>query len=87
MGADARDAQRGVTIDAAYHIGMDDRLGSLAPGKYADFVILDRNPREQDPEKILDIVVKATWLSGQEKWNLAQGDHKPIDYTVPVFDA
>ena len=84
---DVDTALRGVTIDAAYHVGMDDRIGSLAPGKYADFVVLDRNPRAEDPERLLDIKVQATWLAGREMWNAASGEHKPIDYAVPVFDA
>jgi predicted amidohydrolase YtcJ len=84
---DVATALRGVTIDAAHHLGMDDRVGSIVPGKYADFVILDRNPMTQPPERLLDIQIKGTWLNGREQWNAASGGHKPIDFAVPVFDA
>lgn len=49
------DALRALTIDAARQIDMDDKIGSLEEGKYADFIILDRNPLEipiADLEKI-----------------------------------
>jgi len=35
---------RAVTIGSAETIGRQDEIGSLATGKYADLVILDRNP-------------------------------------------
>lgn len=37
-------ALRAITIEAAQVIGMDAMVGSLAPGKKADFAVLDRDP-------------------------------------------
>ena len=37
------EALRAYTIDAAYAAFQEDRLGSLAPGKLADLVVLDRD--------------------------------------------
>ncbi len=43
-GLDGRDALKAVTINAAEMLGVDARVGSLAPGKDADIVIRDRHP-------------------------------------------
>jgi hypothetical protein len=58
-------AIRAVTIDAAYAMFFDDKVGSLEVGKYADLVELDGNPRTTDPAKIPQIKVMATWLEGK----------------------
>ncbi|MEP0522181.1 MAG: amidohydrolase family protein [Hyphomicrobiales bacterium] len=62
-------ALRSVTIDAAYQIGMEDRLGSITPGKHADLVVLDTNPLESEPSKLRDIGVQSTWLAGECVWS------------------
>ena len=54
-----------VTIDAAYIIGMEDKVGSIEPGKYADFVVLKDDPQTVRKEKIKDIPVLGTILGGR----------------------
>lgn len=58
-------ALRAVTIDAAYVLGIEDQVGSLEPGKWADFAILDEDPFEVDPMRLKDIGVWGTALAGR----------------------
>jgi len=39
-------------------------IGSLEPGKRADFTVLDRNPLSVDPEQITAVQVLATVMDG-----------------------
>jgi predicted amidohydrolase YtcJ len=60
----ARDALALYTTRAAYSCHRENEIGSLEPGKFADFVILDRNPLEVEPAQITDLQVLATVLGG-----------------------
>lgn len=60
-----REALRGFTLDAAYSAFQEEELGSLEPGKLADFVILSHNIMEVRPPAILDTEVVATYLGGE----------------------
>jgi predicted amidohydrolase YtcJ len=60
----ARDALALYTTGAAAAMHRDDEIGSLAPGKLADFVVLADNPLRTVPERIADIPVLATVVDG-----------------------
>jgi predicted amidohydrolase YtcJ len=61
------DAIRAITIDAAYQIFADDKVGSLEVGKQADFVVLEKNPRTTPAADIRNIKVKETWVGGKKQ--------------------
>jgi hypothetical protein len=61
----ARDALRAFTLDAAYLAHEDYLKGSLAPGKLADFVVLDGDPLAMSPEEIKNIRVEQTVVGGE----------------------
>jgi hypothetical protein len=42
----------------------------LEPGKFADFVILENDPRRVTPTKISEITVLETWMNGQSVYQL-----------------
>ena len=61
---DVARAMKMVTIDAAYTLGVEDKVGTIETGKFADFTVLDEDPQAVDPMKIKDINVFATILGG-----------------------
>ena len=60
-----RDALALYTTEAAFAMRRERDIGSLEPGKLADFVLLDRSPLDTEPERIADIRVLATVVGGQ----------------------
>ena len=61
----ARAALALYTRHAAFAMHRETEIGSLEPGKLADFAVLDRNPLDVDPERITDIRVLATAVDGK----------------------
>jgi len=57
-------AIRAVTSEAAWQLFSEHEVGSLEPGKLADLVILDRDPRKVQADQIKDIRVLETWMDG-----------------------
>jgi predicted amidohydrolase YtcJ len=54
-------------VVAAIHDEIGRRgAGSLEVGKYADFVVLSADPRSVPPERIADLVVRATFLAAEQ---------------------
>lgn len=68
LGAEERipvyEALRAVTIGAAHQIKMDHEVGSIEPGKLADFAVLEDDPLAVDPMALKDIPVWGTVLGG-----------------------
>ena len=58
-------AIRGFTIEAAWQLRMEDKIGSLEVGKYADLVVLDKNPFDVDLKKLSEINVLKTMMNGE----------------------
>ena len=61
-----REALLAVTKQAAAQYGEADKKGSLAPGKNADFILIDRDPFRTAPEELKDIQVLKTFCRGRE---------------------
>jgi adenine deaminase len=58
-------ALKAVTLDAAYSLRLEKDVGSIVPGKLANFTILADNPVTIDPMKIKDIKVWGTVQEGR----------------------
>lgn len=63
-----REALSGFTTGAAYAAGMENRLGRLSPGYYADLVVLDEDPFVCDPDILLSMKSVATMIGGEWVW-------------------
>jgi hypothetical protein len=53
------------TLDAAASIHREHELGSLESGKFADLIILDRDPRTTPVEEVPQIKVDGVWIGGE----------------------
>ncbi len=58
-----------VTINPAWQLRMEDKLGSLEVGKYADIVVLDKNLFDIDATDISEVNVLMTMMDGRITYN------------------
>jgi predicted amidohydrolase YtcJ len=56
------------TRGAAYAGFAEDRIGSLEPGKWADFILVDRDPTAVDAQSLARTEVIETWVGGKKVW-------------------
>ena len=62
-------ALRAFTLGAAHAGFAEDKIGTLERGKYADFVLIDRDIfAGATPEQIRDTKVLQTWVAGTRAW-------------------
>ncbi|MGO9931206.1 MAG: amidohydrolase [Steroidobacteraceae bacterium] len=63
------EAFRAFTLNAAYAEHQENTLGSLEPGKWADFIVIDRDLFKIPPADIWKIRVEQTWLAGEKVYS------------------
>ena len=66
------EALHSFTLAAAYSANQENRLGSLEKGKWADFIMIDRNYFTVPASEIDDIEVVATWVGGRKVFDAAE---------------
>jgi len=73
QGLTRAEALHSFTLAAAYAAHQEDRMGSLEPGKWADFIIVDRDYFDIPNSGIDDIQVIETWVGGKRVFNANDG--------------
>ncbi|MBV1910804.1 MAG: amidohydrolase [Kangiellaceae bacterium] len=61
-------ALRSFTLDAAYAAHQEKVLGSLEPGKWADFILVDRDMIKDKPQDMWKTNVQQTWIAGELRY-------------------
>ncbi len=61
------------TLNAAKALRLDQQIGSLAPGKQADLIVLDRDVFEVSDEQLFDTQVLQTFFAGKAVYGAEQG--------------
>jgi predicted amidohydrolase YtcJ len=56
------------TRGAAHSGFAEDKIGALEPGKWADFILVDRDPTKVDAQQLARTEVLETWVSGKKMW-------------------
>lgn len=63
---------RSFTLDAAFAAHQEDQLGTLEPGKWADFIVIDRDFFTVDASEIWQTEVLQTWVAGEKVFDINQ---------------
>lgn len=69
-GMDRQSALESITIKGARMLDLDDRIGSLTPGKDADFIVLDGDPFSIYTDNL------QTWVEGRKVFDLSLPDDR-----------
>lgn len=62
----------GFTRDAAWAGFAEGKIGSLEPGKYGDFILVDRDVSRVSPHDLARTKVLETWIAGKKVWERAR---------------
>jgi predicted amidohydrolase YtcJ len=69
------------TAGAAFAGFAEGRFGRLAPGEWADFVVLDADPLTADPADLREIRVLETWVGGRKVFEASPRSERAADRT------
>ena len=63
------EALRGFTGSVAYGAFLEDKAGVIAEGRFADWVVLDRDIMKIDVEDLRNLEVQETWVGGKKVYS------------------
>lgn len=71
------EALHAFTRGAAYAGFAEQKIGTLEPGKWADFIIIDRDPIKVDAQSLARTEVLETWVGGRKVWSRGPSPSRP----------
>jgi predicted amidohydrolase YtcJ len=71
---DAAAALAAMTRGVASLAPREGQRGSIAPGQWAEFALLDRDPLAVDPDALLETEVLGTWVGGRRVWPRSEAE-------------
>src|SRR5437868_4254039 len=71
------EALRAYTRGAAYAGFAEGKIGALEPGKWADFIIIDRDPTKIDAQSLSRTQVLETWVAGKKVFSRSSAASLP----------
>lgn len=78
-------ALHGLTIVPAYQNRLEDRIGSIKEGKFADFVILDSDPFVVEPSRLAAIRVASTIVGDEVVHGVLPDDESFASQLAPAY--
>ncbi len=66
------DVLHAYTMGGAYAMFMEEEIGSIRPGKRANFIVLDRDLTAIPPNEIHETIVLETWFEGKKVYSGAK---------------
>ncbi|MBC9926255.1 MULTISPECIES: amidohydrolase [unclassified Leucobacter] len=80
-GVSLDNALRAHTVNAAWQLQSEKDLGSIEVGKYADLIVIDRDPHQVSAAELADTVVLATYLAGERVFAVQTAEHSELSNT------
>jgi predicted amidohydrolase YtcJ len=68
QGISVQQALQAMTINGAYQLRLQDKTGSLEPGKWADLQVVDRNPYATPVKELDRIKTLAVYVGGKQQF-------------------
>ncbi|MBQ0033630.1 MAG: amidohydrolase family protein, partial [bacterium] len=75
-----------LTLNGAWQLGLENERGSIAVGKYADFVLADQDVFECEKTEIGKTKVVSTWFEGEKVYQVENGS-KDCPWKIGAEDA
>jgi len=75
-----------MTRESAYALFRDGEVGQLAPGLFADLIILSENPMSENPDTLLDTYVLMTMVGGVVEWCAPDSESLCPTDSMPTVD-